>query len=210
MRILIGISFLFLFTACQENKGAENLYYLDFKLVGLDGVAHEINISQETSATLNGHGIKDSNQVALGFALNGTFASPFEKEVTQNLSFYFATEIPETEFSIDSQGVYTLKSPADFRNYLPSGNLFENDNLSVRSYFHEDTNTFCTALLDTAFAQKLSITSKIFYVDSNGDDALDIEGTFDTAYDLVCGKDRSINANGTFKIKLLLNASPSD
>jgi hypothetical protein len=208
MRILIGISLLLLFTACEENKSTENLYYLEFKLVGLDGVAHEINISQETPATLNGHGIKDSNQVALGFALNGTFASLFEKEVTQNLSFYFATEIPETEFSIDSQGIYTLKSPADFRNYLPSGNLFENDNLSARSYFHEDTNTFCTALLDTAFAQKLSITNKNYYVDNDGNDALDIEGTFGTGYSSFCGEDKS--TNGTFKIKLLLNASPSD
>lgn len=210
MRILIGISLLLLFTTCEENKGAENFHYLKFKLIGSDGLIHEMDVPLEAPVTAYRYGSEDSDQVSVGFAINSTFASPIEKEVTQNLSFSLTTEVPKTEFSTDSQGIYTLKSPADFRNYLPSGNLFENDNLSVRSYFHEDTNTFCTAQLDTAFAQKLSITSKSFYVDSNGYDALDIEGTFDTAYDLVCGEDKSINANGTFRIKLLLNASIPD
>ncbi len=199
---------LLLFACCEGNKDADNLYFLKFKLIGSDSLAHEIDVPLKTPVTAYAYGLKNNDQVSVGFAINGTFKSPLDKEIAQNLSFSFATEVPETEFSADSQGGYTLKNPADFRNYLPPNNLFEHENLSVRSYFHEDTNTFCTAQLDTAFTQELNITSKNYYVDRNGNDALDVEGTFDTVYDLVCGEDKSINANGSFRIKVLLNTSP--
>ncbi len=133
--------------------------------------------------------------------------SPLKKEVAQQLSFYLSVEIPREEFKVNSE-IYKFKNPSNFESYIPSGNLFEDESLSVTTYFHEDTMTFCSALLDTTFNNSFKITKASYHIDNNGKEAIDVEGMFATRYNPICNNGNIALEDGTFRVKLLLSEIP--
>lgn len=182
-------------------------YSIKFQLKDSEGNTKKINLTQENPRTISGNGIKDSDNVSTGFGLSGSFVSPSEKQLTQQLFFYLAIEIPEAEFNFDS-GRYEFKNPSNFENYISSRNLFEDGTQSISTYFHEDVKTFCSAQLDSTFDNTFYITKTSHYVDNNGNDAMDIEGMFTTRYNSVCNNGDVELEDGTFRIKLLIDEIP--
>lgn len=185
----------------------EGPYFIKFNLKEPDGKAREIYIPKESLQSLSGNGVKDSEFVAVGFGFSGAFISPADKEITQDLSFYISFSIPETEFYHKS-GSYEFKEPKNLKNYIPLGNLFHEGPHSISTFFHEDIMTFCSAPIDASHSNIFRITKMEYCIDTNGVDALDIEGRFTTKYNLVCNDGDVLIGNGSFRVKLLIDEIP--
>ena len=203
-KLFFPVVVVFVLFSCKKNEEYVNTYYSEFQLNESDGNTSEILITQKSPSTITGNSIRDSDSVAIGFEIRNSFLSPTHSGVTQQFNFSLSMLISEEEFNIDS-GIYTLKNPSDFQNYVSSGNLFEEDRVSISTYFHEDTRTFCSAPQDSTFDNYFRITEKNYYTDDNGEDAMNLGGEFIVRYNLLCGDGDTKLIDGKFRVKLLID-----
>ena len=163
-KVFFSAIIVFLFIACRANEEDINIYFIEFQLSESDGNTNKIYIIQESPQTLTGNGIKNSDSVAVGFGILESFVSPNNKDVTQLFGFRLSMLIAEEELNTNS-GTYKFKNSSSFVNHIPLGNLFEEKNIDVNTTFNEDSQTFCSALLDTTFDNNFTIAKTRFYVD---------------------------------------------
>lgn len=190
--------------SCNKKEEESDVYYIRFQLKDGSADKNLISIKQESPTEISGNGIKDSDFVSVGFGIKGIFKSPSKSDITQMWFFYFSQSIPKEEFNINS-GVYDFKNPSNFKNYIPSGNFFENNTGSLFTYFHEDDMTFCTAALDVTYNNVFRISESRYYVDSDGNDAVDIAGTFAIRFSSMCNNGDIEVTEGKFRSKVLIN-----
>lgn len=203
-KLFILVLILSALISCRKNEENIALYHVKFQLKKADGTTNEVHFVQEAPQRINGGGIKNSDSVAVEFSIAESFSSPSNKEVTQQFTFHLSMRIPGEEFTTDS-GVYKFKNASSFENYIPSGNLFENRTLLISTFFHEDMMTFCSAQLDQNFNNNFEITRTSYYIDDNGNDAMDIEGVFSIRYNSICSNGDTKLEDGNFRIKLLID-----
>lgn len=166
-----------------------------------------MSVKQESPSEITGNDIRDSDFISVGFTLSATFKSPSKNDITQMLTFHFFQLLPKEEFSLNA-GVYEFRDPSGFDDNIPSGNLFENDKVSFQASFYEDNMTFCSAFSDETFDEFFKISETRYYVDSQGNDAVDLKGTFSARFNSMCNNGDNELTEGEFRIKVLIDEIP--
>lgn len=205
---LLIISILMLISCNKENNEIKpEGFYINFKIKDHTGMVSNVKFPYEQIQNINGNDVKDSHFVWVGFGFSALFQNPTNQSISQELTFYLSIQVPEEELIIDSNK-YKFISPENYQNYIPTGNIFDQKNISFSTFFHEDISTFCSAQNDENFNNTFEISSKEYFIDENQEDTMIVEGTFSTKYNSVCGNNSFEISAGTFRIKLLIDEIP--
>jgi hypothetical protein len=207
MKKLIALLFASLsLVSCDNDEEADKSYHIQFQLKETDGT-NTIHIPQEERLDISGNDILNSDFLAVGFQITGGFPSPANPEINHRLTISFGLEIPKSEF-VNNGGKHEFIEAGNFVNYIPSGNLFNQQAIFASAYFHENTQTYCTALMDDTFDNNLEITKTKFYVDATGNHAVDIEGHFTIRFNSICWNHNLDLIKGSFRTKIMIDEIP--
>jgi hypothetical protein len=164
MKKLIALLFASLSLLSCDKEEADKSYHIQFQLKETDGT-NTIHIPQEKRLDIEGDDILNREFMAVGFQISEGFPSPANPEINHSLTISFGLEIPKSEF-MNNGANHEFIEARNFVNYIPSGNLFNQQAIFAGAWFHENTQTYCTALMDETFDNRLEITKTKYYVDT--------------------------------------------
>jgi hypothetical protein len=190
--------------SCSDKEESANVYFMTFDLRQGDSESSTVKIRLENTEPMNGNDILNTDQASIGFHIYASFTDPENKTITQTIHFYWSREVPKDEVTFASNGIPVLKDPGRIKEFIPRTNLFHEQSTYFGSYIHENTQSFCTAGVDTGSANSFRITDVEQYVDSNNKEAMDIAAEFSIRFVSACDLGDKQIANGALKAKILM------
>lgn len=190
--------------SCSDKEESADVYFISFNMRQGDSESSAVKILLDNVEPMNGNDILNTDQASIGFHIYASFEDPENKKNTQSIHFYWSREVPKNEVTFATNGIPALKDPARIKEFLPRMNLFQEQSTYFGSYVHENTQTFCTAAIDTGFANSFRILDVYQYVDANNREAIDITAEFSMRYMSMCNLGDKKITNGLLKAKILM------